>query len=90
MYNLYITDKDEKEVLAWLIENIGPLGMTTKAEYDYYEQFYASDGSWCMRTTDVSDVSGSRFDVITLVEFEANEDAILCKITWGGSIGEIT
>jgi len=83
MYSVYLGDKDEKEILAWLIENIGPLGMTTKAEYDYYEQFCALDGSWCMRSADVSDVNGSSFDVITIVEFNINEDALLCKLTWG-------
>lgn len=83
MYNVYLGDKDEKEILAWLIENIGPLGMTTKAEYSYYEQFYALDGSWCMQSTDVSDVSGSSYDVITLVEFDNHEDALLCRLTWG-------
>ena len=86
MINLYLGDKDEKEVLAWLIENVGPLGMTTKAEFDYYEQFYALDGSWCMRSTDVSDVSSSQFDVITLIEFANKDDAILCHLCWGGSI----
>lgn len=85
MVALYIGDCDENELLSWLIENIGPLGMTTQATTDFYKQFYAKDGMWFMHTSDVSDVSG-QFDTVTCVEFGNKDDALLCKLTWGGSL----
>ena len=85
MFTLYLGDCDEEVVLTWLIENIGPLGMTTQASGDYYKQFYAKDGMWVLRTSDVSDVSG-QFDTVTCVEFGSKEDALLCHLTWGGSL----
>lgn len=83
MYNLYIGDVNEHNVLGWVIENIGPLIKTKKDKYQYYETYYGKD--WLMNTSDVSDVSG-QYDTITLIVFESKEDALLTKVRWGGSL----
>ena len=86
MTNLYIGDVDESEVLGWLIENIGPLALTTKADFNYYNTYHGADDKWIMDTSDVSDVSG-QFDTITMVGFRYKEDAMLAKLRWAGSLG---
>jgi hypothetical protein len=86
MYDLYIGDKDEHDILSWLIANIAPLGKTEKAEWNYYNTYKAKREKWIMNTTDVSDVSSSSWDTLTHVIFKDKEDAVLCKLTWGGSI----
>jgi hypothetical protein len=85
MYRLYLGDKEEEDVLGWLIENIGPLGLTTKADFNYYNTYYGTDATWMMDTSDVSDVSG-QFDTITQVCFTHKEDAVLCSLRFGGTI----
>ena len=84
MYNLYIGDIDEQEILGWLCENIGPIARTVKEEYNYFNTYHGSNNLWVMNTSDVSDVSG-QYDTITLVSFKRPEDAMLTKIRWGGS-----
>lgn len=85
MYRLYLGDKEEEDVLGWLIENIGPLALTTKADFNYYNTYHGADDKWCMDTSDVSDVSG-QFDTITMVCFDHKEDAVLAKLVFGGSM----
>lgn len=84
-YLLYLGDKDEEDVLGWLIENIGPLGLTTKAEYNYYNTYHGLNDDWVMNTSDVSDVSG-QFDLITQLTFKHKEDAVLCALRFGGQV----
>lgn len=85
-HNLYIGDVEEEDVYAWLSETISPLLMTTKAEFRYYDMYHGDRDLWIMQTTDVSDVSGSSNDTITLVSFKNIEDALLTKLRFGGSI----
>lgn len=84
-YSLYLGDKDEDDVLGWLIENVGPLGKTTKEEYNYYNTYHGAKSKWIMNTSDVSDVSG-QFDLITAIGFKHKEDAVLCALRFGGKV----
>jgi hypothetical protein len=84
-YNLYLGDKDEEEVLGWLIENISPLAMTTKAQYSYYATYHGNGDKWIMDTADVSDVS-LQHDLITHIRIRYKEDAMLCALRFGGKI----
>lgn len=86
MYNIYLGDANENETLSWLIENIGPLALTTKKEFAYFNTYHGQDDLWVMDTTDVSDVSSSRWDEITHLQFKTKEDAMLFSIRFGGSI----
>jgi hypothetical protein len=86
MYDLYIGDKDENDILAWLIANIGPLWKTSREEWNYYNTYKGDDNCWIMSTSDVSDVSSSSWDTLTHIIFKKQEDAVLCKLTWGGTI----
>jgi hypothetical protein len=83
MYKLYIGDVDDKEVLGWIIENIGELVMTTRHEYAYNDSYHGE--TWSMDTTDVSDVSG-QWDTMTEITFTRKEDALLACLRWGGKI----
>ena len=83
---IYIGDADEQALLNWLCENISPLVMTTKAEFAYFEMYHGDDDKWIMNTTDVSDVSSSKWDTITEVIFNNKEDVMYCHLVWGGSI----
>lgn len=85
MYSLYIGDKDEDEVLGWLIQNVSKLASTTKEEFNYFNTYRGADDKWVMNTTDVSDVSG-QFDEVTLIVFALHEDAIMAKLRFGGSM----
>jgi|Laugrespbdmm15sn_2_1035079.scaffolds.fasta_scaffold185324_1 hypothetical protein len=89
-YNLYIGDAVEEDVYAWLCESIAPLLMTTQAEYDYYDMYHGDRDLWIMHSTDVSDVSGSANDTITLLSFKNIEDALLAKLRFGGNMGSIS
>jgi hypothetical protein len=82
---LYIGDADEQALLNWLCENISPLVMTTKAEFAYFEMYHGDDDKWIMNTTDVSDVSSSKWDTITEVTFRDKEDIMYCHLVWGGT-----
>lgn len=84
-YNLYLGDKDETELYDWLCENIGPLAMTTKAEYDYFTMYHGANDLWVMHSADVSDTSGS-YDTITVMSFTHKEDAVMAKLRFGGSM----
>jgi hypothetical protein len=84
MYELYIGDVDDKEVLAWVIENISDLVMTTRHEYAYNDAYHGE--TWSMDTTDVSDVSSSRWDTMTKITFTNKDDAVLTCLRWGGKI----
>lgn len=84
-YSLYLGDKEEDDVLGWLIENISPLAMTSKAEYNYYNTYHGENDLWAMDSTDVSDVSG-QFDTITQVRLKYKQDAMLCALRFGGKI----
>lgn len=86
MYELYIGDKDENDILGWLIANVAPLGSTTKEDWNYYNTYKSKNDTWIMNTTDVSDVSSSQWDTMTHVVFKNKDDAMLCKLTWGGII----
>ena len=86
MADLYLGDVDEEELLAWLCENISSLVMTTKAEYSYFNMYHGDDDLWIMETSDVSDVSGSHWDTITVVTFLRKEDAMLSRLRWGGTL----
>jgi len=83
MYDIYIADKDEDEILGWLIANIAPLGKTTKTDWNYYNTYNSKNDTWIMSTADVSDVSSSPWDTMTHIVFANKEDAMLCKLTWG-------
>lgn len=85
MYSLYIGDKDEDEVLGWLIQNVSELASTTKEEFNYFNTYRGAGDKWVMNTTDVSDVSG-QFDEIALIVFALREDAIMAKLRFGGSM----
>ncbi len=85
-YNLYIGDADERELYEWCAENISPVLMTTQAEFDYYKMYHGDKDLWILHTTDVSDVSSSSWDTITLVSFKNKEDAIMTKLRFGGAI----
>lgn len=67
------------------MENVSPLGMTTKAEFNYYNTYYGDDDLWVMNTSDVSDVSG-QWDEIAELVFRTKEDAMLCSLRFGGRI----
>lgn len=86
MADLYLGDVDEEELLAWLCENISSLVMTTKAEYSYFNMYHGDDDLWIMETSDVSDVSGSSWDTMTVVTFLRKEDAMLSRLRWGGTL----
>jgi len=85
-YNLYIGDVEEEDVYCWLSETVSPLVMTTKAEFSYYDMYHGDRDLWIMQTTDVSDVSGSSNDTVTLISFKHMEDALLARLRFGGSI----
>jgi len=85
MFRIYLGDPNEEEVLSWLMENVSPLGMTTKAEFNYYNTYYGDDDLWVMNTSDVSDVSGP-WDEISELIFRIKEDAMLCGLRFGGRI----
>lgn len=85
MYSLYLGDKEESEVLGWLIENIGAIEKTLKEEFQYFNTYHGVNDKWLMNTSDVSDVSG-QYDTITLVQFKDKEDAVLCALRFGGRI----
>jgi hypothetical protein len=85
MYNLYIGDKDEHEILAWLCEAISPISHTKKEEFQYFSIYHGKDDAWVMNTSDVSDVS-LQYDTITLVSFKNQSDAMIARLRWGGSI----
>lgn len=85
MYSLYIGDVDEDEVLGWLIQNVSELASTTKEKFNCFDTYRGTDNKWVMNTTDVSDVSG-QFDEITLIVFALQEDAIMAKLRFGGSM----
>ena len=82
---LYIGDVDEQDLLNWLCENISPLVMTTRAEHAYYDMHHGDNDLWIMDTTDVSDVSSSKWDTITEVMFKNKEDLVYCQLVWGGT-----
>ena len=82
MYDLYLGDKDEHDILGWLIANIAPLHKTEKAEWSYYSTYRAKKDVWIMASADVSDVSG-QYDTVTHIIFKHKDDAALCKLTWG-------
>ncbi len=86
MNSLYIGDVNEHELAGWLSENISPIVMTTRAEWQYFDMFHGDNDLWIMDTTDVSDLSSSRYDTITHVQFKNKEDCMLCHLAWGGSI----
>ena len=85
MYSLYIGDPDEKELLEWLCENLGPVILTTKQQDEYYESYHGEN--WTMDTTEVSDVS-LQYDIICQVRISKKEEAMLTKLRWGGTISE--
>jgi hypothetical protein len=85
-HNLYIGDVEEEDVYSWLCETISPVLMTTQAEYDYFKMYHGDRDLWIMHSTDVSDVSGSSNDTITLISFKNIEDALLTKLRFGGNI----
>jgi hypothetical protein len=84
-YDLYIGDVNEEELYSWLCANISPLVMTTRAEWSYYDMYHGDNDLWIMHSQDVSDVSGSPWDVITQVSFKNKEDAVMTKLCFGGS-----
>lgn len=86
MYDLYIGDKDEEDILSWLIANIAPLGRTVKVDWNYYNTYNSKNNIWIMSTADVSDVGSSPWDTMTHIIFKKKEDAVMCKLTWGGTI----
>lgn len=86
MFDLYISDVDEDEVLAWLSENICPIGNTNKKEWNYFNTYIGVRKKWQLETADVSDLSSSPWDTITQVTFKSNEDALMCKLRWGGTL----
>jgi hypothetical protein len=85
-YNLYISDVEEEDVYSWLSETVSPLVMTTQAEYDYFKMYHGDRDLWIMHSTDVSDVSGSANDTVTLISFKHMEDALLARLRFGGNI----
>lgn len=84
-YSLYIGDVDEKEVVNWLSENLSPVVFTTRADFAYYDMYHGDRDLWILDTSDVSDVS-PQYDTITQVRFKDQNDLLLCKLTWGGSV----
>jgi len=84
-YNLYLGDRDETELYEWLCENIAPVLMTTKAEWDYFTMYHGDDDLWIMHSADVSDTSG-QYDIITVLSFKHREDAVMAKLRFGGSM----
>jgi len=86
MFSLYIGDANEEELYSWLCTTISPLAKTTCPKRTYYEMYHGKRNLWAMQTTDVSDVSGSSYDTLTLITFKNMEDAIMAKLKFGGSI----
>jgi len=86
MFDLYIGDVDEDDILSWLSENICPIGKTRTKKWNYYNTYFGERKKWQLETADVSDVSGSSNDTITLVSFKNIEDALLTKLRFGGNI----
>jgi hypothetical protein len=84
-YNLYLGDRDETELYDWLCENIAPVLMTTKADWDYFTMYHGDDDLWIMHSADVSDTSG-QYDIITVLSFKNKEDALMAKLRFGGSM----
>lgn len=86
MFNLFIGDVDEDEVVAWLSESICPIGSVDKnSEWQYFTTFIGERNRWRLESTDVSDVSGC-YDTMTQITFKITEDALMCKLRWGGSL----
>jgi hypothetical protein len=85
-HNLYIGDANLEDVYSWLSETISPVILTTRDEFSYYDMYHGDGDLWIMQTTDVSDVSGSSNDTITLISFKNIEDAVLARLRLGGNI----
>ena len=84
-YNLYVGDLIEADLYDWLCENIAPVLMTSKAEWDYFTMYHGDDDLWIMHSADVSDTSG-QYDIITVMSFKNKEDALMAKLRFGGSM----
>lgn len=86
MFSLYIGDANEEELYSWLCTTISPLAKTTCPKRTYYDVYHGKKNLWIMQTTDVSDVSGSSNDTLTLITFKQIEDAMLTKLKFGGNL----
>lgn len=84
-HHLYIGDADEEDLVSWLAENVSPVGFTSKSEFAYYQMYHGARDLWILDTTDVSDISSSKYDTITCVRFSKLEDCMMCWLVWGGS-----
>lgn len=84
-HRLYIGDVDDHELATWLAENISAIVFTTRADHSYYDMYHGDNDLWILDTTDVSDISSSKYDTISVVTFSRQEDLMLCRLTWGGS-----
>jgi len=84
-YKLYIGDVNDHDLADWLAGNISPVVFTTRSEFAYYDMYHGDFDLWILDTTDVSDVSSSKYDTISVVTFSRREDLMLCQLTWGGT-----
>jgi len=82
MFELYIGDQDEDEILAWLQETIDGLERSETTGPGWFSSYYGMNDSWIMSSSDVSD-TGSNYDRITLITLKSKEDAIMCGLRFG-------
>lgn len=85
-HNLYLGDWDETELYDWLCETVAPVLSTSQAEYNYFVRYHGDNNLWTMHSADVSDVTGSIYDTVTVISFLNREDAIMAKLKFGGSL----
>jgi hypothetical protein len=85
IHKLYIGDVNEQDLADWLEENISPILFTTKEVSAYFTMYHGDNDLWILDTADVSDVSSSKYDTVSVVTFSRREDLMLCQLTWGGS-----
>jgi len=82
---VYINDADDQEILNWLCETISGLVFTTRPEFSLNDMHHGDNDLWLLHSQDVSDVS-LEYDIITCVQFTKLEDAMLCKLRFGGTL----
>jgi len=85
VYNLYIGDNDDNDILTWLQENVEKLERTTKEEWNWFNTYHGMNNSWIMESSDVSDTS-SKYDIISQITFTTKEDAIMCGLRFGVTV----
>jgi aromatic ring-cleaving dioxygenase len=84
-YCLYIGDADINELVNWLCENVSGVVFTSRSEDSYYDMYHGDNDLWLANTVEVSDASPI-YDEVTAVSFAKHEDAVMCKLRFGGTL----